>query len=325
MALSNHFTPVTLSEAIDRFYTGYDNPQTVLAYRRVLDLFRASFGPRRTLSSITPDDIDAWNQALRTHQPYLSPWTLATRRKRLKVFFNWAVEREYIDRSPARYLKVNQPRIKTDSKAMPGDVLLAMLELARHKGDAFTQARDTAIVALIVTFSARVGDVARLRLSYISPGWVGFVVKGYKENRLPMPPRTWQILEAWLEIRRALNPDPDHDYLFANNRLTPGNRFAPLTVGGITSMIRRLSKEASGHAYGPHSMRHWFGQAQFDAGTPATVIQAIMGHSDVQTTLAHYSNQDYERMRAILEKTELGQLARPAPNDSNIIPFPGSC
>lgn len=69
----------------------------------------------------------------------------------------------------------------------------------------------------------------------------------------------------------------------------------------------------SGKAYGPHSIRHWRGQHLADKKTPPTVAQAILGHSDVKTTLDYYYNQDAERLRAVLEENELlkGKTTRP--------------
>jgi integrase len=314
---------IPLDEAVKRFLLRYDNQKTVLSYRRVLDPFKFTLGPTFPLAAIGPEEIDIWNSDLRDHEPPLSPWTLASRRKRLKAFFNWCVERGYLTQSPARFLKVNQPRTRAGSKAIPDSILLAMLDAARQKTDLFTRARDSAVIGLIITFGARVGDVARLVLPHVAPDWIVFDVKGGAEHRLPMPPETGALLTRWLEIRHTLNPDPDHNHVFTNNRLTPGTRYGPLTVDSIATLFRRLSKEVSGQAYGPHSIRHWRGQSLFDDGVPPTVVQELLGHRSIETTLKFYANQDYDRLRRVLERTELGKQRRPPEGKSaKIIPFP---
>jgi integrase len=313
---------LTLDEAVERFLLRFDNRKTVRAYQRVLIPLKTEFGPRRRLQLISPEDIDEWNCALRNREPPLSPWTLATRRKRLKAFFNWAVERGYIEASPARFLKVNNPRTRAGNKAIPREVMMAMLDEARQKTDFFTRARDAAILGLIITFGVRVGDVAHLVLPYVNEDWIVFDVKGGAEHRLPLPPDTRALLGEWLDIRQALDPDPDHDFVFTNNRLAPGTRYGPLSVDGISTLFRRLSKSVCGQAYGPHSIRHWLGQSLADEGVPATVIQEILGHSSVEITLKHYYNQDYARLRRVLERTELGKSRPPAgQDDTKIIPL----
>jgi len=38
------------------------------------------------------------------------------------------------------------------------------------------------------------------------------------------------------------------------------------------------------------------------------VVQTILGHSDVKTTLSFYYDQDLERVTQVLETTEMGKL-----------------
>ncbi len=293
-------TPHVLQDAVARFLARYSNIHTARGYRQVLEPFCADYGPQRALSSISPEDLDDWNG--RVNALPITETTRATRRKAMKVFFNWCVARGYLAENPARFLAITQPRRTAASKAMPGDVLEAIFQAAAAKRDEFIRLRDLAILSLLRRYGARAGDVVSLRMGNVNfaEGWIVLRVKGGHQHRLPLVHDVTVALVAWLEVRRSLDTDPPHDFMFVNNRKADGNRHTPLSTGSVSTLIKRLSQEACGVQYGPHAIRHWRGQSLMDSGVPATVVQQVLGHSDVQITLKHYANQDFERVAQIL-------------------------
>lgn len=305
-----------LSEAVARFLARYDNPLSARSYRQTLDDLLTVVGQKTPLHTITREDIDRWDHALAARN--LADATLMSHRRKAKAFFAWCVERRYFDEHIASHLRVRQHRITMASKAIPSDVLLAMMSAVQIKRERAVAVRDYAILALMVTFGARRGDVAKLSLRRVNlrESWLVFRVKGNHEVRLPLPPQTSDALAAWLEIRMQLVPEKAHNYVFTTVRADEVNRHRPLNVESISTMIERLSAEVGGKPYGPHSIRHWFGQHQADQRVPPTVLSSIMGHSDVTITLEHYYNQDFERVRRVLTETELAQRLRPDLHDS---------
>jgi integrase len=295
-----------LDTTIAAFLAGYDNPATRQTYEKALRVFAEAVGPQRRLDEITPDRVDGWHRQLRASG--LAVVTVAKRTKVIKTFWNWCVRREYILVSPARFLVVKQPPPQPGSKAISGEVLAAMFEAVQHKRCAFLAARDTALLALLITFGARAGDVTRLKLGGVDLDrhQIVFRVKGARDLRLPLPPHTARYLAAWLAIRRQLQPEPAHDYVFVNIHTRPGRRYAPLASESLSTLVSRLSAQVSGRVYGPHAIRHWRGQSLADQRVPPTVVQAILGHSSVQITLTHYYNQDMRRVQYILELYEVG-------------------
>lgn len=305
----------TLEDTIDQYLNGFDNLNTVRAYGQILKPFAVDFGRQRSLDSITPDDIERWDLAMRDAMPPIAKATLMSRRKTMKIFWNWCVKHEFVAISPARFLKIKKQRNSLVTKAIPSEVLSAMLEQVNRKRASSVVTRDTAILSLMITYGARAGDVARLPLSNINlrEEWIVLHVKGDNEIRLPVPPQTGRHLAAWLEIRRSQIPDPPHSFVFTTNRTAEGNRYGPMASSSISTLIKRLSKEVCGIAYGPHSIRHWFGQHHADNRTPPTILRDIMGHSDVKITLDHYYNQDFDRIGHVLNETEMGRdlLSKP--------------
>lgn len=295
-----------LNETVAAFLARYEKPETRRSYAKALHPFAQAVGTHYVLDAITPEMLDIWYRRLCASG--LADATIASRTKMVKAFWNWCVSREYIAQSPARFLRVKACKKSLVSKAIPSAVLASMFDAVQHKPCLFLAARDTAILALLITFGARVGDVAHLTLSHVflEHHRILFHVKGGKEHLLPLPYQTGQHLAAWLAIRNTCDPNPVHDYVFVTSRTRPGNHHTPLATGSISTMIRRLSLQVCGKGYGPHSIRHWRGQTLADQRVAPTVVQAILGHSNVRITLEHYYNQDWHRVQDVLRTYELG-------------------
>jgi len=296
--------PRTLREAVDRFIRGHDNDATSRAYSQTLDDFAANFGPARPLATITPEDIDAWDATIRARD--LASATVRSHRIRMKAFWNWCVDREYIERSPARFLARRKLRVSMASKAIPTDVLRAMTEAVENKRERYTTERDAAILALLINTGARRGDVASVTLSNVNlkERWIVMRTKGDHELRLPLPPQTARLLERWLKVRARLEPNPHHPYVFTTVRPGKDGQYGPLHPGSISTLIKKLSKEVCGKPWAPHSIRHWKGQMLADAGVPQPIVTMILGHSDSKITVDYYYNQDYQRVQDALASTE---------------------
>lgn len=296
--------PRTLSEAVTHFLRRYDNPHSRHAYESVLRPFVESYGPAQPLTAITPEALDDWHYHMR--QRGNAPATINSRTRHMRAFWNWCVKRGYIDISPARFLEQIKEELVLETKAIPTETMDAMLKAAMHRPNEFLRLRDTAILALLVTYGARCGDVASLRLPRINfqERWIVLYAKGRKENLLPLPPDTGWLLAQWVEHRLKLAPDPDHDLCFVTIRKRDGNRHQPLTPGGIQSMFRRLSQAMSDGSYGPHSARHLRGKLNALAGVPEHVTQNIMNHSDPNTT-RQYSRVGFVEAARVLDQHEL--------------------
>jgi site-specific recombinase XerC len=297
---------VTLQDALDRFFARYDNENTLRIYRTTLEPFARDFGPQRAVESFTDEDIDAWDARVRSASPRPAQSTVMTRRRSMKVFWNWSVGAGLVNASPARHLRLKRQRVSMSTRAIPNAVLQAMLDAVRHKVREFTRVRDTAILSLIATHAVRAGGIADLPLASvnIAERWIVYHTKGATDIRLPIPTRTGEALRAWLDLRSRLEPAPPTDRVFVTSRN------APITATAVGMLVRRLATSVCGVGYGPHSIRHFVCQTLADRRYPPTAVQAIAGHASVKTTLEYYYNQDYPRLQRILEETELGQAAQ---------------
>ena len=331
--------PPTLAGAVDRWLDTYNSPSTARSYWTVLSRFTRETGPERPLHEVTPEDVDRWLARLRSQtelfadhpsRPMVkkkpSPATIANRIRTVKTFFNWCVRCSFIDESPSRFISSKRfSHVKLRSKAIPAAVLRGMFQALGNKPP-FTRLRDCCILTLMATYGARVGDVCSVRLPMIDleSRRITFLVKGGKEHTVPKPSGVAEVVRAWLEIRCHVQPDPPHNFVFVTNRTTKGNAYQGLRTSGMEQIIFRLSQQVCGRRWGPHSIRHWRGQSLADARVAPTIIQALLGHSNVGTTMEFYFNQDEERLASTIESFEVTPHRRPGVPNPKVIPFPQS-
>jgi len=138
-----------LRDALQAFLNVDRAKSTRMTYRKVLDKFVAEIGPGRPLDLIRPEDIDAYVTKLRdremkwsdhptrpTVREPLSGATIYKHTKTIKRFFNWCLERGYLELSPARFLVARRPvRPLGEGKAATEAEVTAIL-YAREKSRA---------------------------------------------------------------------------------------------------------------------------------------------------------------------------------------------
>ncbi len=101
--------------------------------------------------------------------------------------------------------------------------------------------------------------------------------KGGKERVVPVEGEVVEAVEAWLKVRRGNSP-----WLF------PGrDPSKPLTRHAVESVVKQIAEEAGVPDIHPHTLRHSFATRALDRGAPIHVIQQILGHANIQTTM-HY-------------------------------------
>jgi site-specific recombinase XerD len=65
------------------------------------------------------------------------------------------------------------------------------------------------------------------------------------------------------------------------------NRGRPLTPAGLRAIFRYHRDRAGVTAAHPHALRHSFGTALAEAGVDLAVIQALLGHAHVDSSIGY--------------------------------------
>ena len=148
----------------------------------------------------------------------------------------------------------------------------------------FRTVRDRAIAGLMLLSGLRSAEVLGLRVRDVDipRGWVRVVGKGDKERRVPVDPEVAGLVQIYLLAER---PETDTREVFV---VAKGpHRGQPLTPAGLRTIFRYHRARSGVPAGHPHALRHTFGTALAEAGVDLAVLQALMGHDHVDSSVAY--------------------------------------
>lgn len=208
--------------------------------------------------------------------------TLEGMRVVIGTFTRWATSEGYINRDPSTSLKP----IKFTAK--PREALEQIdLEILRR---ACRDVRETALIEVMYSTACRVSELCGIKLSDID--WdkktVQLFGKGGKYRTSYINAKAEVALRAYLKWRKH-----DSFYLFCNDR--GGGQ---MKKDNIERIVRKL-RERAGMAdrnITPHVLRHTTATQALRSGMPVNDIQALLGHSNVATTMiyAHVSQSEVQ-------------------------------
>lgn len=254
--------------------------KTILSYGRNLGKFMNDFD--KNVEDITAMDI-------RMHLANYSKTgvrnsTIASRTDILRGFFGWLHSEEYISRNPMDKIKTIKVE---DSLREP----LTPEELEIFYTGCKTL-RQKALVSLFVATGCRLEEVERMKRSDIDFANSQIVVtgKGNKTRTVYFNAKAKVHLQKYLMGRLD-----DCEALFVTER-------KPIKFMGRRAIQREIDKvkEQSGlkkNVY-PHLLRHTYGTLALAKGVDITIIQKLLGHSELSTTQVYAktsnTNVEYE-------------------------------
>ncbi len=146
--------------------------------------------------------------------------------------------------------------------------------------------RDLALVYLMLFCGLRSHEVLGLRIDDIDADDQSILIngKGNKQRAVPLAPIACTTLAGYLRCERPRHCLTDRVFVI----LRGSRRGSPMTLAGLRSLFRnRRQKLARLHNANPHRFRHTYGTDMARAGIGLPVLQQLMGHSDIETTLRY--------------------------------------
>lgn len=292
----------SLSEAVEEFLLARRADglaeKTLTWYASMLNIFQGYLGDQM-IDHVSTSALRKYIVALRESE--YAPDTIYAYIKAIHALFRWAAD-EYSIPNPMRHVAYpKQPAAKMPRRAQDSDII-RMLAVC---GDDAQGVRDRAIIGFLTDTGCRAGGLVSLPMDNLDLDQrrAYVIEKGAKQRAVFFSPETAEFLSAWLQRR-----NPANETVFYNIRL---NR--PLSPNGLLEILRRLGKAAGvSGPVNPHAFRHRFGINFMLAGGDSGVLQQIMGHSDVETTISRYGQFDdrqlaaaHRKVKSLFKKTKL--------------------
>lgn len=173
-------------------------------------------------------------------------------------------------------------RLREEIKNASGKPLHVGIELTKDEVRRLleiAEPRDAALIAVLHGAGLRRIEASRLSRKDYDGKYILAFGKRNKERRVPLLPRDRPILDKWCA---TLPGDPKGPLL---PRMRDGKPTKDkLTVSSMNRILEALRKQSGIRRFSPHDFRRGFATSLLEAGVDISVVQDLMGHSDINTT-----------------------------------------
>lgn len=267
---------------------------TVMAYRRDLELYAEFLGTGR--------ELRAFYEFMKAKQ--LSPRSQARVISSLRTYFRFL--ESHGEKAP-ELRELRPPRVKPGlPKPLSLEDFHKLME-ASHVEDPHRSLRNQLTLMLLFGLGCRVSELVGLDLHDFNAtdSWLKVLGKGGKERLVPLSENLATELKNYLKnIRPHLTKNEDKAILI-NDR---GHR--PSRVDVWRWLAAWSARAGFEEPVGPHQFRHGCATALLDNGADLRTIQALLGHSSLQTTQI-YTSVTAHKLKDEVDKSHPLSGARP--------------
>jgi site-specific recombinase XerD len=164
-----------------------------------------------------------------------------------------------------------------------------------------TPHRNLCMIRLMLDAGLRVGEVVALRPEHVNMQTCKLIVregKGAKDREVWIPADLRDLIGSWLERR------PASDYLF------PTRTGSKVSTRYMREAVKRYAEKANVQEWekvSPHTLRHMFATDFLNETGNIRLLQEILGHADISTTMiyTHVNDNDVrEAMQAFRHRPD---------------------
>jgi integrase/recombinase XerD len=195
----------------------------------------------------------------------------------LNSFFQWLVDNEYLQRNPCAKID----KIKYQQKRREPLSTLSLENLRVH----CKNEREKALIDFLFSTGCRISECAGVLISDID--WERNSVhlrycKGNKERMVYFNDEAKVSLRAYIEKRGHISP------ALWTSMKEPHQQ---LQAHALENIVKKIGERTGVHTY-PHKLRHTFATVGLRNGMPLEKLQALLGHTNPQTTLIYAKLND---------------------------------
>lgn len=317
---------MTASDVIVRFETEYQHyhgltEERVREQQKELRAFEVRSG--KPLVECSGPDLGAYLAHLVSTGLHVN--TVRKRGNFVRPFYSWAFEKGLVNGDTLMSIRaVRNPKgatgrsipkpYKAKELAQFRDELAAALPLlppfrlnyyftgrakfakiARHAQRLQTEA----IVGLALYGGLRRQEIYDLSIDDMHPDNEYVVVhgKGDKPREVPHTAHTRRVIQTWLDFRALLEPDHDKPWLSLSPRQPAPGWLKPMRYRRYEELLTDVGN------WQLHRFRHTCATEWLRAGMPLEVVSRLLGHANLQQTLA-YAELVREDIQRSMEKLE---------------------
>ncbi len=257
---------------------------TILAYRRDLELFAEFLETHRDISGI---------------YQYLSKQKLS-KRSQARVISSIRTYYKFCQKRGEKIPDLSQLRPPKVETKMPSALTLEdfnRLNEASHVEDPYKSARNHITLTLLFGLGCRVTELIQFNLIDFneSDAWIKIHGKGGKERLVPLTGHLLQELRVYLRQVRPHLAKEGETSILVNDR---GKRPSRVDIWRwLDAWSKKAGFEKTIH---PHQFRHGCATALLESGADLRSIQKLLGHSSIQTTQI-YTNVSTKKMQDTVE------------------------
>jgi integrase/recombinase XerD len=222
-----------------------------------------------TFPSCRPMQISAW-----LGQPGYAPWSRAMYYGHLRSFYKFAVDNDLVDVDPMARIQRPKPGQGVPRPLTPEQVITVM---AAAGPDVH------AWLTLGLYAGLRAHEIAKIRAEDIQEDYVFVVGKGGRPAQVPTHPAIWAL---------ALSR-PRQGWLFPTS-----SEFGHVRTPQVSALTSVLFSE-HGIDGSIHRMRHTFATNLLRAGVNVRVVQTLMRHRSLASTMIYMAVDESERFEGM--------------------------
>ncbi len=280
---------------------------TLRAYAQDLRTFERFTKDHLLTDPLSKDDILAYHRHLRDELD-AKPATIERRLVTLKSYFTWRAERNSALPSPFADVRISVRIPRRLPRPIERDTLKAVLQSetgltkARPADQAFVADHEVTIlmIKLLIVTGLRISELTNLKVRDVSTDAAQVIVrgKGNKERIVFVPNQELQDAFRQYCMFRAEHGSPKSP-LFLN---AVGRRLRSQTFRKRLRVLFQ-SMGITPHLT-PHRFRHSAATMLIEEGIDILMVQALLGHANLKTTLI-YVRVSSHALRRALEKADI--------------------
>lgn len=200
--------------------------------------------------------------------------------KSLRAYFKYLRKEEYLDVDLMKKITLLKEDV-TIIETFTDNEIQAMLNVYDFK--TYLNARNKMIIALFVDTGIRMSELINLQYEWIGENTIKIFGKGKKWRYVSISLNLKKYMIRYERIRESYFKDK----VLENNNYILSRSGRPLTGVQVENIVRDCGKKAKVRdsiRCSPHTLRHYFSQANIRNGLDVYSASRLLGHSNINIT-----------------------------------------